>query len=165
MKLLVLGLNYAPEAIGIGPYTTGLATSLAAKGHAVAVIAATPYYPAWNVPKEYRALLPRRSIENGVDVTRCPIYVPARPSGAKRILHHISFGLSALLPMLRRARAMRPDVVLAVAPSLIAAPVARLAASISGAACWLHVQDLEVEAAFATGLIDGRRASARAAHV
>ena len=29
MRLLILGLNYAPEPVGIGPYTEGLATALA----------------------------------------------------------------------------------------------------------------------------------------
>ena len=30
MKILLLGLNYAPEPIGIGPYTAGLVEALAA---------------------------------------------------------------------------------------------------------------------------------------
>ena len=29
MKLLVLGLNYAPEPVGIGPFTAGLAEGMA----------------------------------------------------------------------------------------------------------------------------------------
>jgi colanic acid biosynthesis glycosyl transferase WcaI len=48
-----------------------------------------------------------------------------------------------------------------VAPSLIAAPVAWLAAKLAGARNWLHIQDFEVEAAFATGLLDSSTAVAR----
>jgi colanic acid biosynthesis glycosyl transferase WcaI len=55
--------------------------------------------------------------------------------------------------MLWSAMTNRPDVVIAIAPSIIAAPVARLAAMLSGAKAWLHVQDFELEAAMATGLV------------
>jgi colanic acid biosynthesis glycosyl transferase WcaI len=95
-----------------------------------------------------------RTQERGVNVTRAPHYVPAHPSGARRILHHLSFAATALIPTLWRALVWRPDVVMTIAPSLIAAPVAYAAAIIAGAPDWLHVQDFEVEAAFATGLMD-----------
>ena len=46
-RILVVGLNYAPEPVGIGPYSRGLAEALAAKGSAVEVVAGQPYYPQW----------------------------------------------------------------------------------------------------------------------
>ena len=49
MKFLILGINYAPEMIGIAVYTTGLAERLAEEGHEVQVVTALPYYPAWKV--------------------------------------------------------------------------------------------------------------------
>jgi colanic acid biosynthesis glycosyl transferase WcaI len=162
MRILFLGLNYAPEAIGISVYTTGLCERLAAMGHQVRVIAGKPYYPEWRVADGFGGGW-RRTREAGVDITRCPIYVPAAPSGAKRIVHHASFALSALAPMLAAARGFRPDLVITVAPSLVAAPVAWAAAKLAGARSWLHIQDFEVEAAFATGLIDGDSAAARVA--
>ena len=58
--------------------------------------------------------------------------------------------------MLQRARQQRPNVVLTIAPSLIAAPVARFAALTRGARSWLQIQDFEVEAAMATGLLGGK---------
>jgi colanic acid biosynthesis glycosyl transferase WcaI len=79
--------------------------------------------------------------------------VPARPTGLKRLVHHASFFASSLLPMVKAAVGDKPDIVFTVAPSLIAAPVAWLAARLGGAKCWLHVQDFELEAAFATGLV------------
>jgi colanic acid biosynthesis glycosyl transferase WcaI len=45
----------------------------------------------------------------------------------------------------------RPDTVFCVEPTLFAAPVAQLAARLIGAKTVLHVQDLEVDAAFAVG--------------
>ena len=49
MKILILGLNYEPEKVGIAVYTTGLAENLVERGHEVRVIAAKPYYPAWKL--------------------------------------------------------------------------------------------------------------------
>lgn len=156
MRILVLGLNYAPEPIGIAVYTTGLCEALAAAGHQVSVVAARPYYPAWRIDPSYRGRRRRRERVAGVDIRRVPLYVPARPTGAKRILHHLSFAAAALLPTLVRARRLRPHLVFTVAPSLASAPVAALAARVAGARSWLHIQDFEVEAAVATGLLDPR---------
>ena len=163
MKVLFLGLNYAPEKIGIAVYATGLCEELVARGHEVRAVVGKPYYPEWQVYEGFRTGGSAMAEENGVRVRRVPLYVPADPSGAKRVLHYISFALSCLVPMLREARAMRPDIVVTEAPSLIAAPVAMLAAKITGAKSWLHVQDFEVEAAFATGLVDSGGLVARTA--
>lgn len=163
MKILVLGINYAPEAIGIAVYSAGLCEALAQRGHDVRVVTAQPYYPDWKVPEAYSGLRWRRTRENGVSVMRVPIYVPSKPTGKARILHHISFALSAFVPMLRDALSFRPDLVLCVAPSLISAPLARVAARVAGAQSWLHIQDFEVGAAFGTGLLPSEGRIARAA--
>jgi len=162
VRILILGLNYAPEAIGIGPYTAGLCKHLAAKGHELRVIAAKPYYPQWQIFKGYRGGW-IRTHENGVDVLRCPVYVPHHPTGLRRLIHHSSFAISAFFPMIAGAVTFRPELVLTIAPSLIAAPVAGLAAKIAGAKSWLHIQDFEVEAAFATKLLDETNLAARLA--
>lgn len=154
MRLLIVGLNYAPEPIGIAVYTSGMAEALAAEGHEVRVIAGQPYYPAWRIADGHRAWAFSVGVENGVSVLRVPHYIPARPASARRLLHHASFAATALLPAVWTGLSWRPDVVLTVAPSLIAAPVARLAALVGGASSWVHVQDFEVEAGFATGLLN-----------
>ena len=153
-SLLVLGLNYSPEPIGIGPYTTDLAEGFAQRGWNVRVVAGEPYYPAWSrfegAPRGWST---RR--ENDVEVHRCPHYVPQRPTGPRRILHHASFALSALFPALMRSE-KRTDVVIVVAPSLLSVPVGWLVAKRREALLWLHIQDFEVDAAQATGLIGSR---------
>lgn len=157
MRVLFVGLNYAPEPVGIAVYSADLCRYLAAQGHTVSVVTAPPYYPAWRIARGYAGLRWRRSRQDEVDITRCPLYVPANPTGLKRILHHLSFAASILLVALRRARRTRPQLVMTVAPSLIAAPVALIAAWAAGAKSWLHVQDFELDAAFATGLVKGGR--------
>ena len=165
MRILILGINYAPEMIGTGPLSTGLAEGLARQGADVHVITAKPYYPAWRIFDGWRRPFWRRRTENGVKVVHCPLYVPRNPTGSRRILHHASFALAALPVALGKVLTFRPDVVIVVAPSMIASPVGWLAARLSGAKAWMHIQDFEVEAAFATGLLPesswiGRRARA-----
>jgi len=45
VKVVILGINYAPEPTGIAPYTTGLAMGLAERGHDVLVLTGHPHYP------------------------------------------------------------------------------------------------------------------------
>lgn len=150
MKLLVIGLNYAPEQVGIGPYTASLCETLAGFGYEVEVVAGEPYYPEW---RRRQGGANARRVEGGVGVRRCRHYIPARPSGLKRLLHLLSFSASALGPACRVARRQRPDAVFTVAPSLLGVPVAWIAARLAGARLWIHVQDFEAEAAFSTGLL------------
>lgn len=153
LKLLILGLNYAPEMVGIGVYTAGVAEALCRAGHDVQVVAGQPYYPQWKQFEGFPAWRWTTATESGVKVTRCPHYIPGQPTGARRLLHHLSFAATALIPTVVGALRQRPDVVIAIAPSLIAAPVAKLAGLVCGARTWLHVQDFEVEAAAATRLL------------
>lgn len=163
-NVLLLTLNYAPEPVGIGPYSAGLAEALAARGHRVEVIAGKPYYPQWQVYPAYAGGGWQSGEEHGVHVTRCPHYVPAEPSGLKRIVHLASFALSALPVALRaalRGKAQQPQVVVVTAPALLSVLTAWIAARLAGASLWIHVQDFEVEAALATGLMDQASLPAR----
>ncbi len=152
-SILILGLNYAPEPVGIGPYTAAMAQSLAARGHRVRVVTAKPYYPQWKLNPEYVGGLWRSCRDAGVIITRCALFIPARPGGLKRVLHLASFALSALPVAINAAFRDRPQLVICIAPALLSVPVAWIAARLSGAKLWVHVQDFEVEAAFATGLV------------
>ena len=164
MRLLVVGINYAPEIISTAVYTTGLAEELTQQGDQVRVVTALPYYPAWKVFEGWRGLRWRRETsDSGVRITHCPLYVPAEPTGKKRILHHASFALSALPVALWQGLTFRPDIVLVVAPGMVSAPSGWLAAKLGGARSWLHIQDYEVEAAFATGLLKEQSGLGRAA--
>lgn len=156
MKILLYGINFAPELTGIGKYTGEMASWLAARGHQVRVVTAPPYYPAWKVGAGYSGRWWRREAWQGVDVWRCPLWVPQRPGGAKRLLHLASFALCSLPVMLRQVL-WRPDVVWVVEPPLFGAPTAWAVARLGGARAWLHVQDYEVDAAFDLGLLRGRR--------
>lgn len=163
MNILILGINYAPELVGIGPYTADMAQFLAAAGHGVTVVCAKPYYPHWKVDPSFVGGGKRVSVEHGVRIVRLPTYIPANPDGKRRLVHHMSFAARAQFAMATEIRRCKPDVVIGIAPSLISMTAARDAARRTGAKLWLHIQDFEVEAAFATGLLNDGGALARMA--
>jgi colanic acid biosynthesis glycosyl transferase WcaI len=156
MKILIYGLNFAPELTGIGKYSGDMALWLQEQGHEVRVVTAPPYYPEWKVRDEYAQGGYRQEVWNGIRVWRCPLWVPKTPSGMKRILHLFSFAATSMHVMAQQI-AWRPDIVLTVAPAFVCAPTGWLTAKLSGARSWLHLQDLEIDVAFNTGLMKGRR--------
>ena len=48
MKILIYGINFAPEPVGVGRYTGEMAERLKKEGHDVRVITALPYYADGN---------------------------------------------------------------------------------------------------------------------
>ncbi|MEZ5667713.1 MAG: WcaI family glycosyltransferase [Alphaproteobacteria bacterium] len=155
MKVLFYGLNFAPELTGIGKFSGETVQYLADAGHDVRVIAAPPYYPEWRVHAGHRRRWWRREWLCGARVLRCPLYVPRRPTGKTRMLHLASFAATSALPALWSGLTWRPDVVVTVEPTALVQPMALLAAGFGGAVAWLHVQDLEFDAAFKLGVIGG----------
>lgn len=156
MKLLIHGINFSPELTGIGKYSGEMAAWLAAQGVEVRVVTAPPYYPQWQVQPGYRA--GRYAVERStcLKVIRCPLWVPRKVTGKKRLLHLTSFALSSL-PALLWEGIGRPAVVMAVEPTFFGVPLALATARLYGAKAWLHVQDLEVDAAASLGILPAGR--------
>jgi colanic acid biosynthesis glycosyl transferase WcaI len=159
MRILLYGINFAPEPVGIGKYSGELATWLGEQGHLVSVITAQPYFPSWDLGNGDKTVRNRYSITklSGVKVRRCPLWVPRRPSGLTRLVHLASFALTSL-PVLLAQRRWRPDVVITVAPAFFCAPGALLLQRLCGRGCrsWLHIQDFELDAAFELGMLKGK---------
>ncbi|WP_244613083.1 WcaI family glycosyltransferase [Methylosinus sp. Ce-a6] len=154
-KILIHAINFAPELIGCGKYTTELARYLEARGHDVEVVTAPPHYPGWFVRPPYRAGVYKRETLGSIRVTRCPMATKAGAGGFWRLVAPLSFAATAAPMVVWRIFRFRPDVVMCVEPTLFAAPVALLAAKLVGARSLLHVQDLEVDAAFEVGPLKG----------
>nr|WP_319566119.1 glycosyltransferase WbuB [uncultured Rhodoferax sp.] len=153
MKILLYGINYSPELTGIGKYTGELAEWLIARGHQVRVVTAPPYYPDWSINPEFGngwSVLKKGSYV----IYRCPLWVPRKPSGVKRLLHLLSFAVLSF-PVVLWQVFWRPQLVWVVEPALFCAPAAVTTARLCGAKAWLHVQDFEVDAAFTMGLLRG----------
>jgi colanic acid biosynthesis glycosyl transferase WcaI len=149
-------MNFLPEKTGVGKYTGEMAEWLAGQGAEVTVVTAPPYYPEWKLQPGYRHWwYSHDPAFPGLSVVRCPVWVPARPSAVARVLHLASFALTSAPLVLGYGLRRRFDVLWTVEPTLATAPAAQLAAFIGGARTWLHVQDLEVDAAFALGITEG----------
>ncbi|MFN4091458.1 MAG: WcaI family glycosyltransferase [Brevundimonas sp.] len=164
MRIMIHGMNYAPEFSGVGRYTEEIALHLAELGHKVCVVTAPPHYPAWRVEEGYSASSWRRELAKGVEIYRCPIYLAKEMRGLKRALASLSFALSSAPVVLWQALRRRPHVVLSVEPTLFGAPFALMAGRLVGARLVLQVQDLEVDAAFAMGHLKGRTLATAARH-
>jgi colanic acid biosynthesis glycosyl transferase WcaI len=156
MKTLVIGLNYAPEIIGCARYTSDLVAYIAGPQSHIEVVTTPPHYPGWSVQRPFKAWRYTHEDVAGVSLTRCPLLVKVNGAGIWRLLAPMTFGVSALPAVLWRAIRFRPDVILCVVPTLFAAPAAILARWLTGARLIVHVQDLEVDAAFAVGHLHSR---------
>lgn len=152
MKILIYGLNYSPELIGVGKYTGEMAVWLKKKGHDVRVIAAPPYYPLWRVIPPYSASQWRYEKADGIPTWRCPIWVPRIPSGIKRVVHLLSFAISSA-PIVAMQIFWRPDIVWTVEPTIFTSFAAKLLALVCRAKSCIHIQDYELDAAFKLKII------------
>lgn len=167
MRLALYSLNFWPELTGVGKYSGEMARWMADRGHEVRVVTAPPYYPEWEVSAGYRAGAYARQQWGAagapVHIVRCPLYVPARVTTLRRLVHLASFALTSL-PALWQTLRRRPDVLVVLAPTMMVAPAAWLLSRLFRVPCWLHVQDFEVEAMFGLTLaIDGRTDRVRGA--
>jgi colanic acid biosynthesis glycosyl transferase WcaI len=151
MRLLIVGLNYAPEAVGVGKYTTEAAEWLAARGHEVSVVTAPPHYPEWRIAEGYRGWWYQRRSERGVTVIRCPVWMPRRLSAIQRVLSTVSFALSSAFAQLWQI--VRADIVLVIEPTFFSVPFAAALGALARRPVWLHVQDFELAAAQGSGYL------------
>jgi putative colanic acid biosynthesis glycosyltransferase WcaI len=151
MRVIVWGINYAPEVTGIAPYNVALCEALRERGHAAEMLTTFAYYPTWKKRPEDKWQIYRTDLINDVQVHRCWHFVPARLAAWKRILHEASFvGTSSL----RGLSLPRADVYVVVSPPLLLAAAAWLVTQWKSAAYVFHVQDLQPDAAVGLGMIE-----------
>jgi colanic acid biosynthesis glycosyl transferase WcaI len=144
-KVLIYGLNFAPELTGIGKYSGEMAEYFAHSGMDCSVVTGVPYYPRWELESGYQNCYGEEISPSGVKVFRCPLWIPKKPKAWSRIFHLFTFAFSSV-PALWRCRKWKPDVVIFVVPTLFSAPLGLLISRWMGAKTWLHIQDLEVDA-------------------
>jgi colanic acid biosynthesis glycosyl transferase WcaI len=151
MRILVLGINYAPERTSVAPFTTGLCEHLAANGNKVTVVTAFPYYPEWHVWDGYRGSLYRKECINSVTVHRVAHYVPRKPSRLiERLAYDISFTVNCFVAALFTGGC---DIIYCSCPPPTVAFAAYLLGLIKGAAYVMKLTDLASDAALATRIM------------
>ncbi|MBI1203474.1 MAG: WcaI family glycosyltransferase [Rhodopseudomonas sp.] len=156
LRVFFYCMNYSPEPTGVGRYTGDIGSYLAGRGVAVEVVTAAPHYPGWKVFDSFRNRYSTGSI-GGVTLSRCPLLLKSGMGGIWRLLAPLTFAITSAPVAFWRILRMRPAVVFCVEPTLFVAPVALLAAKLVGARTLLHVQDFEIDAAFAVGHVSPKR--------
>jgi colanic acid biosynthesis glycosyl transferase WcaI len=157
MKILICGINYAPDLTGIGKYTGEMGSWLAKNGHSVDVITGMPYYPQWKVDAAYKKRWWHKEYIEGVKVYRCPLYVPGKVSSLKRIIHEFSFVLSTLPIWIKKMFSKKYDVVISVSPPFHLGVLPLLYAKLRGTRIVTHIQDLQVDVAKELNMINNQR--------
>jgi colanic acid biosynthesis glycosyl transferase WcaI len=150
MKVIVWGINYAPELTGIAPYNRALCEHLQNTGHEVRMVTTFSYYPAWKKAAADRGRLFRTDVINGVKVHRCWHYVPFRVTTLRRMFHEASFITTTFLRLLTLPR---PDMYVVVSPPLMLGLAARVLQFFRRAPYVFHVQDLQPDAAVGLGML------------
>lgn len=151
MRILVIGINYAPEKTSVGPFTTGLCEHLAAQQHIVTVVTAFPYYPEWRVWDGYRGSLHHRETINGVLVHRVAHYIPRKASRLiERLVYDFTFAVSAFVAALFVGKF---DVIYCSCPPPAVGLAAYILGKIKRAPYVIKLTDLASDAALATGIL------------
>jgi colanic acid biosynthesis glycosyl transferase WcaI len=157
MRVLLYGINYAPELTGIGKYSGEMAAWLANQGHTVSVITGMPYYPAWKVDPKYKGKAWHVEHVDGVTVYRCPLYVPSALSAKTRILQELSFILSSFPVGIKKLFSKRADVVVNICPPFHLSLFPLLYGMIRRVPVVTHVQDLQVDVARDLNMIRNKK--------
>ncbi|TML85075.1 MAG: hypothetical protein E6G08_15150, partial [Actinobacteria bacterium] len=97
-RLLVFGINYAPEPTGTALNTTWQTEALSELGWDVEIVTGVPHYPMWR-----RVPAPPRERHGDVSVTRRRHYVPAEQTAIHRGVYEVTWVASAL-PAIRERR-------------------------------------------------------------
>ena len=150
MRIIVWGINYAPEFAGIAPHNVALCEFLDAEGHEVEMVTSFAYYPTWQKSAEDRGRFYRTDVVNRIPVHRCWHFVPARVSALKRILHEGTFVFTSTL---RALFLSAPDVYVIVSPPLLLGTAAWLVGKFKRAPFVFHVQDMQPDAAVGLGML------------
>jgi colanic acid biosynthesis glycosyl transferase WcaI len=150
MRVVVWGINYAPEITGISPHNVALCEFLHGKGVDVEMLTTFAYYPMWEKAVADRGRVFRTDVINGVPVYRCWHYVPKRVSAMKRIVHEGTFVFTSTLRLLSRPKA---DLYVVVSPPLLLGLAAWYVTRFKPAPFVFEVQDLQPDAAVGLGML------------
>jgi len=153
-RILLIGYNFSPEPTGIGKYSGEMIDWLAKAGYDCLVVTTYPYYPYWKVQEPYykKRFWYSREVTNfdsggKITVYRCPMYVPAEPSGKKRIVLDLSFMLAAFFQLLVLLFKKKCDTVITVVPSFQFGLLGYFYKVFKTCKTVYHIQDMQIEAA------------------
>lgn len=154
-RVLVMGTNFSPELTGIGKYTGEMVEWLTGCDYDCTVVTTFPYYPQWKIQSPYsgRWYKKEKHKDSCLTVYRCPMYVPASPSGLKRIVADATFCFTSFLALLLLLFKPRHDYIFCMAPPFLLGYLAVFYRFFKGGKMIYHIHDLQIEAARDLGII------------
>lgn len=157
--VLVHGINFYPEQTGMGKYTAGMVDYMVQHGIACTVLTSYPFHPEWKVKPPYKnGSYTKEVLHNGLlKVYRCPMYVPANPTGITRIMQETSFILSSSLILLKLAFRNKFEAFIVISPPFHLVMVALAYKFFKKTKVIYHIQDLQIDLANELKLIKSKR--------
>ncbi len=128
-----------------------MAEYLSEKGYEVSVITGFPYYPEWEIRKEYIDK-PKYITEKKENITiyRYKQYVPSKPSFKTRTLHLLDFTWGSFFNLFKIGKS---DLVISVVPFTSTIFLGKVLSWRKNAKLWVHIQDFEVDAILDSGIV------------
>jgi len=161
-SILLLSHNFSPEPTGIGKYNGEMMDWLCKNGYNTTVITTFPYYPFWKVQAPYSNKWYKKEVveypEQGtvMNIYRCPIYIPAFPSGAKRMVQDVLLWPAMLVVLFQQILFKKKhDLLITIAPPFHLAHLAFFYRFFRGGKIDYHIQDLQIEAAQQLNILGG----------
>jgi colanic acid biosynthesis glycosyl transferase WcaI len=151
---LLLTLHFSPDTVSNAVVVTEVAEELAARGHALTVVAAMPYHQGHAIEAGYRGKL--WSVERHGPIRVIRTWLLLR--GGKRDLggRFLAYGTFNVTSMFAAMLSGRFDVILTPSPPLTIGICGWLLARLVGARFIYNVQDIYPDAAVKLGLLRGR---------
>ncbi len=163
-SFLLISHNFYPEPTGIGKYNGDMINWLVKHGFDCTVVTTYPYYPYWKVQAPYKNRWYKKEVnyyaESNASLTiyRCPSYVPANPTGKKRMLQDLSFWTSMLWVVQKLILFKKKhDYVITVAPPFHLGYLAWYYCKLKGSKLIYHIQDLQIEAAQELNILSNKK--------
>jgi len=163
-NILLISPNFSPEPTGIGKVNGEMMNWLAKQGCNCSVLTAFPYYPQWKIQPPYtngwfkKEVLIIPDTDKTITVYRCPFYIPAKPSGAKRMLQDFSYWFSMSLVAAKFILAGKKyDLVITIAPPFHLGYLGLMISKRTGGKLFYHIQDLQIEAAEELRMVPGKK--------
>ena len=147
-KILIISQYFPPDISGGGTRAFNYAKCLSQQNFDVTVISAFPHLHG-KIPKKFRFKLLHK--ENVDDIKLIRVRVPSllHTSARNRILLHLSFLISSLLPIF----SVKPDIVFASEPNLFSIIPAYFYSKFHGGSVIRVVDDLWPEAIYERGYV------------
>jgi len=151
-KIILLLQFYDPEPVYKGQK---FAEAIASYGYNVEVVTGFPNYPGGKIYTGFKLKMFQRTLENGITVTRLPLYPSHDESRFGRILNYVSFFISSLIYL--TFFASRANLVYAYHPPVTVGLAATVANIFRRAPVVVDIHDLWPDTLPATNMLSNQR--------